>query len=252
MNENEDEDKDKDKDKDEARLRPFCWSDDENHQSQWHDKDRSQNDQHDDDDFNNRYDVRFFPGGQLDAQGNGDGLPVDEVSDDEDERRAFEYLRSYSQNPNLAAQEDCSVRDILEEHHRRNCPNHPPSPTRLAAAASNQQALSQHGEEEDTQASSQRGEEEDTVDSEAQSNEREGNNQEQGQVVGQLAHTNNTCLRYYPKTWQTVIQDAKERFRFYIAVEKAFPTRSFDISDARACLMQSLAAHEEKGTELSD
>ncbi|PPQ94621.1 hypothetical protein CVT25_011080, partial [Psilocybe cyanescens] len=146
MNENEDEDEDK------ARLRPFCWSDDENHQSQWRDKDRSQNDQHDNDDFNNPYNVRFFPGGQLDAQHNGDG-------------------HNYSQNPNLAVQEDCGVRDILEEHRHRNHPNRPPSPTRLAAAASNQQASSQCGKEEDT------------VDSEAQSNEQAGNNQEQGQVV---------------------------------------------------------------------
>lgn len=56
-----------------------------------------------------------------------------------------------------------------------------------------------------------------------------------------------TQLGFYPGQWRDVLEAAKRHFREWLACKNGFPTRRMDLGEARECVAEALAAHQQRG-----
>jgi hypothetical protein len=122
--------------------------------------------------------------------------------------------------------------DVLDQHHRQNRPNNPPTAARLAIAAS-QQNGSGNIPDSDGVAGSEP--EDDTNDQEREEN-----------IYLRGPHSRPrqpapTTLRFYPGSWKTVLDRAKNRFARHVFLNQGFPVHSSDLGTARDILYEEIA-----------
>ena len=156
-------------------------------------------------------------------------LEIDEQSPDEDERQALAVIRQQSriQSPQPAAI------DVLVEHQRRNRVVCLPTEERLRAVAQ-QQLYGGNNLDVDGHSPEPNTPEDDSEDED----------EESGSSGRARRHTKSdgsalpTTLRFYHDNWKVAIEEAKRRFRGYILLQNAFPTRDEHLHEAAHILTE--------------
>ena len=150
-------------------------------------------------------------------------LEIDEQSPDEDERQALAVIRqrSRTQSPQPSAT------DVLVEHQRRNRVVGLPTEERLRAAAQQQlyggNNLDVDGHTPEPEDGSE--------DEEPASGRAQRHSKSNGSAIP-------TTLRFYRDNWKVAMEEAKRRFRGYVLLQNAFPTRDEHLHEAAHILTE--------------
>ncbi|KAH9474248.1 hypothetical protein JR316_0013411 [Psilocybe cubensis] len=155
---------------------------------------------------------------------------VDEVSDDEEERRARALLRQPS--PHVV-----EVEDVLQEHRRRNRANKPPRPEALRKAAVSQGAVSQGLTRENNEAS-----DDDEVLGEAHIAHKKSSTSSAREVS---KHSVASFTGY----WKDVLKIARKLMCLYVVEEVPFPTRENHLLVADGCVKMAVTVFERMNTD---
>ncbi|KAJ3502127.1 hypothetical protein NLJ89_g9027 [Agrocybe chaxingu] len=160
---------------------------------------------------------------------------IDKALPSEDEHAALAVLRR-SATPDDSGMD--IERDVLEEHHHKNCPNRPPRVDRLATAAIHQKRLGcEYGHDNSI----------DTPMDEEDEPE-EGSSEEEDPRPQRRAPRNSkpkrdpdrTQLSYYEGPFKTALELGKKQFRGFVALHNSFPTREHHLKDAAHTLTRAL------------
>ncbi|KAJ3511641.1 hypothetical protein NLJ89_g3985 [Agrocybe chaxingu] len=166
-------------------------------------------------------------------------MEVDEVSPSEDERNAETFLKETA--------DDTSTHDVLDDHHQKNRPNRPPQAAHLEAARMHQEGLGQCRIET-------------AVPLGPWGNDESSSDEEEVIVREHAKRHSKSCgkspkpttLKYYRSGLKIAIENAKKKFRGYVALNNAFPKRSAHLKDAAYRLSQQIADCEEEGFDFTD
>jgi hypothetical protein len=129
-------------------------------------------------------------------------------------------------------------RNVLEQHHQPNQANRAPGVERLAAAAGRQQdANPEHEIDVDDQVS----------DEEPQQQRAPRHSKSNG------ANIRPDTLAYYKGSpWKTVLERAKVKYRRFISLYHAFPTRDDHLDEAERILTDTIVECRDEGFILED
>jgi hypothetical protein len=142
--------------------------------------------------------------------------------------------------------------DMLQEHRKRNRPVHPPNMQKLGHATTIQhrvqQAVSFNDNNDNGEVANRSDKEEDSEEESSPIRERERRHSK----VLDGAAPKPTTMKYYSKSWQSVLLIAKNNFRRYVALVHAFPDREKHLKEATHILRDTIAKYTEEGNELDD
>jgi hypothetical protein len=136
--------------------------------------------------------------------------------------------------------------DVLEQHHRHNRPNHPPSVSRLTEAMIQQESLDR------PQPSTEQSEPEPAKSSDSESDTDHFNRRASRHSKTHHLAPRPTTVHFYPGSWQTVLERAKDRFVRHVFVHQAFPVREKDLGIAERILQEEIVQGEAEDLTLDN
>lgn len=145
--------------------------------------------------------------------------------------------------------DDDDTYDVISDHHKRNRMPKPPSLDRLRHSLTHQRRWPKRILEEDEDEIVPDSEEEpEDEDSQSDNNEEPARKRIKRNSTPRDAKP--TQLRFYPGTWQDVLERAKQLYRLWAVEECPFPERECHLLNALKCLEAAMEEFEQKGREV--
>lgn len=141
--------------------------------------------------------------------------------------------------------------NVLQEHRKRNKGPRPPNPARLQKSATVHSQLQEPASSANTAAKNKSN----VNISDGDDDNEDDDDKSQPLKKRAKRHSKTTRsetgvptqLQFYPSQWSDVLENAKQRYRLYLATVNAFPHRKKDRQQATFSLMEAIAAHENEG-----
>ena len=130
-------------------------------------------------------------------------------------------------------QDEGAPRNVLAQHHKKNCSNQPPKLARLSAAALHQANLKKHSQDNEHEEAPQESDDE---------------GHDQGRAARHSKSTGEAkpdTMAYYKGThWWAILKEAKITYRRHIALYHGFPDRDEDLGDAHDILLEAIKDYQ--------
>jgi len=137
--------------------------------------------------------------------------------------------------------------NVLEQHHKRNKPNHPPDAAHLTAAAAQQNGLGQTNQQPGNPRPGNPQHDTDLEDVASNIGDYSTDAEPDDLYLRAPRHSKSklknispTTVQYYPGSWKVVLERSKNRFARHVFLNQGFPVRGADIGIARDILHEEI------------